>query len=161
MRRDFGRLNGGAITYAPDTLKDGDSYIIAPRAEDYDRLGWLPVVDEPPETDAAHYAAPTGWTIDGAVIRRVYEVRENPPPPTRVFKRSYIAQWIRARGLWSAFGVFLDQNDEFAFLWLYSTEFDEDNAQWPTALAAFKAALSLTDAEADAMLEFGATGGVA
>lgn len=159
MRRDRGRLNGGAITYAPDTLKDGDSYIIAPRAEDYDRLGWPPVVDEAPETDAAHYAAPTGWVLDGAVIRRVYEVRENPPPPPRVFKRSYIAQWIRARGLWSAFGVFLDKNDEFAFLWLYSTEFDEDNAQWPTALAAFKAALSLTDAEAEAMLAFGANGG--
>lgn len=159
MRMDFGKLNGGAIKYAPDTLREGGSYIVAPRPEDFVRLGWRSVVDKPPETDAAHYAAPTGWVLDGAVIRRVYEVRENPPPPPRVFKRSYIAQWIRARGLWSAFGVFLDKNDEFAFLWLYSTEFDEDNSQWPTALAAFKAALSLTDAEAEAMLDFAATGG--
>lgn len=159
MRMDFGKLTDGAIKYAPDTLREGGSYIVAPRPEDFVRLGWRSVVDKPPETDAAHYAAPTGWVLDGAVIRRVYEVRENPPPPPRVFKRSYIAQWIRAHGLWSAFGVFLDKNDEFAFLWLYSTEFDEDNAQWPTALAAFKAALSLTDADADAMLDFGATGG--
>lgn len=159
MRRDYGKLIDGAITYAPDTLREDGSFIIAPRDADYARLGWRSVVDEPPETDAAHYAAPTGWTIDGAVIRRVYELRENPPPPPRVFRRSYIAQWIRAHGLWSAFGVFLDRNDEFAFLWLYSTEFDEDAPQWPTALAAFKAALSLTDADAEAMLDFGATGG--
>lgn len=162
MRRDYGKLtDGGAIEYAPDTLRDGGSYIVAPRAADYVRLGWRSVVDEAPETDAAHYAAPTGWTIDGAVIRRVYEVRENPPPPPRTFRRSYLAQWIRAAGKWDAFAAFLADPAaaDLAFLWEYCTEFDEDNASWPAAIAAIKAALALTDAEAEAMLAFGATGG--
>jgi hypothetical protein len=131
MRRDRGRLNGGAITYAPDTLKDGDSYIIAPRAEDYARLRWLPVVDEPPTT------------------------------PPRTFRRSYLAQWIRGAGKWGAFAAFLADPAaaDLAFLWEYCTEFDEDNPSWPAALAAIKTALQLTDAEAEAMLDFGATGG--
>lgn len=160
---DFGKLtSGGAgIQYAPDTLIENGSYIVAPQSADYERLGWRSVVDKIPETDAAHYAAPTGWVIDGAVIRRVYEVRENPPPPPRTFRRSYLAQWIRAAGKWPAFAAFLaaPAAADLAFLWEYCTEFDEDAPQWPAALAAIKAALSLTDAEAEAMLAFGATGG--
>ena len=164
MRRDRGRLNGGAITYAPDTLRDGDSYIVAPRDADYDRLGWLPVVEKPPKyiPDGYHYERRDPVDEDG-VITWQYVLVKDPPPPPRTFRRSYLAQWIRGSGKWGAFAAFLADPAaaDLAFLWEYCTEFDEDAPQWPAALAAIKAALALTDAEADAMLEFGATGGVA
>lgn len=163
MRRDFGKLNGGAITYAPDTLRDGNSYIITPRDADFVRLGWLPIVDEPPTTpprEGFHYEA-QGWAeAEGRIVRQYAEVSD-PPPPPRTFRRSYLAQWIRGAGKWGAFAAFLADPAaaDLAFLWEYCTEFDEDNASWPAALAAIKTALALTDAEAEAMLDFGETGG--
>jgi hypothetical protein len=165
MRRDRGRLNGGAITYAPDTLRDGDSYIVAPRDADYERLRWLPIVDEPPTTpprEGYHWER-TRPAEEGGEIRWQYAEVADPPPPPRVFRRSYLAQWIRGAGKWGAFAAFLADPAaaDIAFLWQYCTEFDEDAPQWPAALAAIKAALALTDAEAEAMLDFGATGGVA
>lgn len=165
MRRDRGRLNGGAITYAPDTLRDGDSYIIAPRPEDYDRLGWLPIVDEPPTNpprEGYHWER-TRPVEEGGEIRWQYAEVADPPPPPRTFRKSWLAQWIYANGKWNAFTVFIEDNaySHLRFLWEICTEFDEDNASWPAALAAIKTALDLTDAEVEAMLEFGATGGVA
>lgn len=163
MRRDRGRLNGGAITYAPDTLRDGDSYIVAPRDADYARLGWLPIVDEPPTTpprEGWHWERTRPVEEDGEIRCQYAEVAD-PPPPPRTFRRSYLAQWIRGAGKWDAFAAFLADPAaaDLAFLWQYCTEFDEDAPQWPAAIAAIKTALALTDAEAEAMLEFGATGG--
>ena len=163
MRRDRGKMIDGAITYAPDTLKDGNSYIMTPRAEDYERLEWLPVVDEPPTTpphEGYHWER-TRPVEEGGEIRWQYAEVADPPPPPRVFRRSYLAQWIRGAGKWDAFAAFLADPAaaDLAFLWEYCTEFDEDAPQWPAALAAIKDALGLTDAEAAAMLDFGATGG--
>ena len=160
MNREWGRVNEGAMEYAPDTLHDGDTYIVAPSPADYRQHDYLPNVDEPPTTpprEGYHYE-PRGWAVENG--RNVHQYAEvaDPPPPPRTFRRSWLAQWIRAAGLWSAFGVFLDQNADFAFLWLYSTEFDEDSPQWPAALAAFKTALGLTDEQAAQMLAFAATG---
>lgn len=170
MRRDRGRLtDGGAIQYAPDTLRDGGSYIVVPRDADYERLGWLPVVDEPPITpprEGYHYEA-QGWeehylwgTEGQYIIRRVYVEVADPPPPPRTFRRSYLAQWIRGAGKWASFAAFLADPAaaDLAFLWDYCTEFDEDAPQWPAALAAIKTALALTDAEAEAMLKYGESG---
>ena len=163
---DFGKpTSGGAgIQYAPDTLIENGSYIVAPQPADYARLRWLPVVDEPPQyiPDGYHYERRDPVVEDG-VITWQYVLVKDPPPLPRTFRRSYLAQWIRNAGKWSAFAAFLADPTaaDLAFLWEYCTEFDEDNASWPAALAAIKAALALTDAEAEAMLEFGATGGVA
>ena len=161
---DFGKpTSGGAgIQYAPDTLIENGSYIVAPQAADYARLRWLPVVDKPPQyiPDGYHYERRDPVVEDG-VITWQYVLVKDPPPPPRTFRRSYLAQWIRAAGKWGAFAAFLTDPKaaDLAFLWEYCTEFDEDNPAWPDALAAIKAALKLTDAEAAQMLDFGATGG--
>ena len=166
MNRNFGKLIDNSIQYAPDAVRNGGRIIIHPNAEGYataDDGPWLPVVDEPPTTPPRagyHYEA-QGWAeADGRIARQYVEVAD-PPPPPRTFRRSYLAQWIRAEGYWPAFTAFLADPAaaDLAFLWEYCTEFDEDAPQWPAALAAIKAALDLTDAEAEAMLAFGATGG--
>ena len=166
MNRSFGKLKELAIQYAPDAVRNGGRIIIHPNAEGYataDDGPWIPIVDEPPTTpprEGFHWEA-RGWAeAEGRIVRQYADVAD-PPPPPRTFRRSYLAQWIRAAGKWDAFAAFLADPAaaDLAFLWEYCTEFDEDAPQWPAALAAIKAALQLTDAEAEAMLEFGATGG--
>ena len=123
----------------------------APPGED-----WYPVVKgEKPEWSPGQVL---WWTyaVEGGVARKVYSV----DAPSRTFRKSWLAQWIYSHEKWPAFQAFLGTADAtgIAFLWSVCTEFDEDNAAWPQAVAAIKAAINLTDAEAEAMLEFGATG---
>ena len=167
MNRDFGKLIDNSIQYAPDAIRVNGQPVIWPNtAELYAAAAdgpWLPIVDEPPTTPprAGFHWEARGWAeAEGRIVRQYAEVAD-PPPPPRTFRRSYLAQWIRAAGKWNAFAAFLADPAaaDIAFLWQYCTEFDEDAPQWPAALAAIRAALSLTDAESDAMLEFGETGG--
>ena len=168
MNRNFGKHIDSAIQYAPDAVRKGGRIIIHPNAEGYataDDGPWLPVVDEPPTTpprEGFHWER-TRPVEEGGEIRWQYAEVADPPPPPRTFRRSYLAQWIRGAGRWSAFSAFLADHAaaDLAFLWEYCTEFDEDAPQWPAALAAIKTALALTDEEAEAMLAYGATGGVA
>ena len=165
MNRNYGKIVNAQIVFAPDAVVVDGRQRINPRAESYARAAdgpWLPIVDEPPATpprDGYHWEA-QGWAVeDGRNVRQYAEVAD-PPPPPRVFRRSWLAQWIRAAGKWEAFQSFLvtPPAADIDFLWDVCTEFDEDSLLWPAALAAIKAALQLTDEDADAMLAFGATG---
>ena len=167
MNRNFGKVIDSAIQYAPDAVRNGGRIIIHPNAEGYaaaDDGPWIPVaVDAPPATpprEGYHWER-TRPVEEGGEIRWQYAEVADPPPPPRVFRRSWLAQWIRGAGKWDAFSAFLADPEaaDIAFLWEYCTEFDEDAPQWPAALAAIKTALQLTDAEAEAMLAYGATGG--
>jgi hypothetical protein len=167
MNRNFGKVKSdNSLEYAPDAVRVDGRIVIHPQAEQYARAAdgpWLPNADTPPAVEPPqgyHYEA-RGWAVeDGRNVRQYAEVAD-PPPPPRVFRRSWLAQWIRGAGKWGAFAAFLSAPEaaDLAFLWEYCTEFDEDSPQWPAALAAIKAALQLMDAEAEAMLAFGATGG--
>ena len=142
-------------------VNDWDTYETPTRATaaDYLKMGWLPVVDKAPKAEEGHYVRKTGFAdeVDGHIIME-YEQVPLPAPPPRTFRRSYLAQWINTKGKWDTFEAFLQSSPEFAFLWTYSTEFDENNAMWPTAIAAFQQVLQLTDNEVDEMLEFGVNG---
>lgn len=87
---NYGTLENGIMKPAPRAFMLHGAMVTNPKAEHFAALNeerekkglppYLPIVDEPPTTDAAHYAVPTGWTRDGETWRRVYEVRANPPP---------------------------------------------------------------------------------
>lgn len=171
MNRNFGKVKSdNSLEFAPDAVRVNGRTIIWPdkpelyaAAEDGP---WFPNKPDTPPTEPPsegyHWEA-QGWAVEGGRNVRQYAEVADPPPPPRVFRRSWLAQWIRAAGRWGAFAAFLADpaSADIAFLWQYCTEFDEDAPQWPTALAAIKTALDLTDAEAEAMLAFGATGGTA
>lgn len=72
---------------------------------------YLPVVDERPSTDAAHYAVATGWTRDGEAWRRVYEVRAYPPPPPRRWSRLAIKTALAQAGMLAAARQFLSATE--------------------------------------------------
>lgn len=64
------------------TLKDGSTvsnYNLLP----HDVLiaeGWLPLIDEPPETDDKHRAVRTGYEIYGDRVEAIYSIEEIIPP---------------------------------------------------------------------------------
>jgi len=113
-------------------------------------------------TDGETYSTGSIFLAYGADISRWHEIPESEIPSgnqtPRIFRRSYIAQWIHAKGKWDDFEAFLNAQPEFAFLWTYSTEFDEDNPMWPTAINGVQIALNLTDEEVQNLLEFGENG---
>lgn len=87
---NYGTLIDNRLHPAPRAFMLNGAMVTNPKAEHFAALNaerekkglspYLPIVDEPPTTDAAHYAFPTGWTRDGETWRRVYEVRAYPPP---------------------------------------------------------------------------------
>jgi hypothetical protein len=86
----YGTLIDNQLHPAPRAFMLRGAMITNPKAEHFAAWNeiraqsgltpYLPVVDERPSTDATHYAVATGWTRDGDTWRRVYEVREVPPP---------------------------------------------------------------------------------
>lgn len=91
--RAFGRIadtNAVSITYAPsalviDGVYTGEALLTT---NDYWNAAWRSLVDVPQQTDSNHYAVAVGWANREAHwLDRVYEVRENPPPPPRKFSK--------------------------------------------------------------------------
>ena len=160
----YGLNAGGEPEYAPaESMTLNGRTVYNPTDRHYEAAGLKRVINQPPTTpprEGFHWER-TRPVEEGGEIRWQYAEVADPPPPPRTFRRSYLAQRIRAAGKWPAFAAFLADPAaaDLAFLWEYCTEFDEDALQWPAALVAIKTALALTDAEADAMLAFGATGG--
>ena len=128
-------------------------------------LGYYPLDESAPEPmpqDGYHMEPRFAYDSDetpARIVRSWAEVAD-PPPAPRTFRRSWLAQWMRANGKWDAFKTLLAAPgaEDLAFLWETSTEFDEDHPAWGDAIAAVKGALSLSDGDADAMLDYGATG---
>ena len=112
---------------------------------------YLPIVDERPSTDAAHYAVPTGWTRDGETWRRVYEVRELPPPPPRTFSKLRIVAALTTAGVWDAVKQLLIERGLYD-LFLAAQNFAEDNEYFENGKAALQTALGWTDEQVEAVL---------
>ncbi len=162
----YGLNAGGEPEYAPaESITLNGRTVYNPTDRHYEAAGLKRVVNEPPTTpprEGYHYE-PQRWAeAEGRIVRQYAEVAD-PPPPPRTFRKSWLAQWIYGHDKWASFQAFLadPDNEALAFMWSICTEFDEDAPQWRFVPATIKAALSLTDADAEAMLAFGATGGAA
>lgn len=129
-----------------------------PTTEDYLRMGWLIVVDKAPEAEEGHYVRKTGFAdeIDGRIVMEYEQVPL--PPVVHTYKRSYLAQWMRANGKWDSFKGLLGLSEDLEFFWETSTEFDSNHPQWGTVMAAVKSALELSDDDISEMLEYGERG---
>ena len=131
---------------------------IRPTASDYAQMGWLPVIDKTPEAEEGCYVRKTGLAdeVDGKIVMRYEQVPL--PPVIHTYKRSYLAQWMRAKGKWDTFKALLTNIEDLDFFWETSTEFDSDHSQWNDVLALVKNALSLSDEDLAEMLAYGETG---
>ena len=129
---NYGTVIANTLHPAPRAFMLHGAMVTNPKAEHFAAINeerekkglppYLPVRDEPPTTDATHYAVPTGWTRDGETWRRVYEVRELPPPPPRTFDRSKVVTALKAEGVWRDVRNALLAEDEDALDMLFTAE---------------------------------------
>lgn len=151
MKDRYGKIVDGELVYAPRALRVGNAVVCNPAPGQYVAQGWLPVVEEPPQTDAAHYAVPTGWREADGRIERVYEVREVPPPPPRVFSKLKVVAALMDAGVWVQVKAWIESKGLYD-LYLAAQEFAEDNEWFISGRAALAATLGWTDEQVEALL---------
>ena len=123
---------------------------------------YLPnVIDEPPQTDSAHYAVPTGYEQDGDAWRRLYEVREVQPPPPKAYDRYKVVTALKAEGVWRDVRAAMLAQDEDALDMLYTAEdISEDEPLLLAMIAMLKdEPYNWTDENVAAVLDAAAIGG--
>ena len=162
INRNFGKLTGGELTYAPRSLVIDGREIWNPRAETYAAAGFLPVdIASPSELprEGYHYT-PDGWEERDGAIRRVWREEANPPPPPRRWTRLSIKTALATAGMLDAARQFLS-NTEIAtgyMAWEALTDCDYIEEGYPTAerwsaiLDGAAQALGKTRAEIDTFL---------
>lgn len=153
MNRNFGKLTDGKLTYAPETLRIGDTFKMCPTAEEYAAAGWLAVIDEKPTGKVGVYYIPDGWEERDGAIRRTYreEPLTPPPPPVTRYSKLKLIVAAKATGKWSAFKAFIASagyEDEWAACQFLSSDY----AQFAAAKEAIIAAGIATAEEVEAIL---------
>ena len=144
--------------------RDYDTYETKmwPTAEDYHKMNYLDVIDEMPvdfETpDGKHYEA-RGWDIIEGVIRRVYQLVDNPPPAPRVFSKMKCVAALMEAGVWHEVKGYIEGAGLYD-LYLAAQDFREDNPYFVSGKAQLMASLGWTEEQAEALLAKCVTGGV-
>lgn len=151
-RPDF----AGAVITLPDRRR-----VANPTEAHLRAAGYKPYIDEPPQTDAEHYAAPTGYEDRDGAIRRTYEVRELPSPPPRRWTRLSIKTALAQAGMLAAARTYLSATEIATgySAWEALTDCDyieegyPDAAKWAAILDGAANALGKTREEIDAFLD--------
>ena len=121
---------------------------------------YLPnVIDEPPQTDSAHYAAPTGYEQDGDAWRRLYEVREILPPPPRTFSKYRLVRALQTAEVWDRVKAWLEATPGAYDLYLAAEDISEDEPLLASGIAAVKELLGWDDEKVAAVLDAAVIGG--
>ena len=149
----YGKLKDGKVEYAGKVIRlDDGSMVVAPKGADLLAAHYLPVVDEKPTTDDAHYAAPTGWEEREGTIRRTYEVREIPPRPPRTFDKYRLVDALMKAGAWERVKAWLQAQEGAWDRIVMAPDISEDEPLLAQGIAAVKELLSWTDAQVEAVL---------
>lgn len=149
-RPDF----AGAVITLPDRRR-----VANPTEAHLLAAGYKPYLDEPPTTDAEHYAAPTGWEDRDGAIRRTYEVRELPPPPPRTFSKYRLVSALMAENLWTGVKAWIERTEGAYDLYLAAEDISEDEPLLSQGIAALKSELGITDEQVESILAAATIGG--
>lgn len=153
MNRKYGKLENGAITYAPDMIDNGVALLTMPSAEDYAAAGWKEVVDTRPTSRIGFDVEPVGYAESEDKIVRIYNEHAIEPPPPPVVRYSKLKLIVAAKqaGKWSAFKAFIASaglEDEWAACQFLASNYP----QFENAKAAIIAAGIATDEEIEEIL---------
>jgi hypothetical protein len=162
MNRNFGKLNEGAIEYAPDTLTIEGRKVYNPKAVHYRIAGYLPVdtaFPSNPPSEGYHWVA-DGWEECYGAIRSVWREEANPPPPPRRWTRLSIKTALAKAGILPPVYGFLQTveiaNGYMAWEALSDCDYVEegypDAEKWNALLDGAAQALGKTREEIDAFL---------
>lgn len=163
MNRNFGKLTDGKLTYAPETLRIGDTFKMCPTAEEYAAQGWIAVYSEKPTDKVGVYYIPDGWEQrDGAIWRKWREEPIVAPEPinrrwTRLKIKTELAMAgmiVKAEEYLSGVDIAPNYN---AWQALSDCDYVEENwpqkETWNAVLDGAAEAFGKTRAEIDAFLD--------
>ena len=162
INRNFGKLTGGELTYAPTALIIDGRTILNPNAESYAAVGYLPIntsAPSDPPREGYHWT-PDGWEERDGAIRRVWREEANPPPPPRRWTRLSIKTALAQAGILPPVYGFLQTveiaNGYMAWEALSDCDYVEegypDAEKWNALLDDAAVALGKTREEIDAFL---------
>ena len=151
---------GGKPVYAPaNKIVINGQIILNPHDVHYRIAGYLPVVDNPPTTPApeGYHWEPASWAKELLQIARVYQLVVNPPPAPRKFSKLKLYAALVEAGHWEHLEYWLKEqtiagvNGYTAFS--LAQDLSDDHPLFSSLYAAAKAALGVTDEEAERILE--------
>jgi len=159
---NYGTVIDNQLHPAPRAFMLNGAMVTNPKAEHFAALNeerakqdlppYLPIVDERPTTDATHYAVPTGWTRDGETWRRVYDIRELPPPPPRVFSKYKLVGALMQAQVWPQVKEWIESVPGAYDLYLAAEDISEDEQLLAQGIEAVKQSLGWTDEQVEAVL---------
>ena len=167
---NYGTVIDNRLQLAPRAFMLHGAMITNPKAEHFAALNaerekqglppYLEVVDTPPQTDAAHYAVATGWELhepydieDERCWKRVYEVRELPPPPPRTFSKYKLVGALMQAQVWPQVKEWIESVPGAYDLYLAAEDISEDEPLLAQGIAAVKQLLGWTDEQVEAVLD--------
>lgn len=154
MNRNYGKLVGSEVEYAPAKITKDDGTVISnPSAETYLAAGWKRIVDEPPAAEPGHTVEVSGWIGTADSIVRVYKQvpDETPPEKPRVFSKLKLVAALKAADKWVLVKTWIEERGFYDF-YVAAQNFREDNPLFTEALAAIKGYARMTDEQAEAIL---------
>ena len=149
----------GTPVYAPaGAIEVNGRLVIDPLDVHYRIAGYMPVVDVAPTEPApvGYHWSPVKWEVQVLQIVRIYLAVKDPPPKPRKFSKLKLYAALAAAGLWDAFENWLKGqtiagvNGYTAFS--LAQELSEDHALFGPLYADVKAALGVSDEQAEAIL---------
>ena len=155
MNRNYGKLDGGEVEYAPaKIMKDDGTVVSNPSPETYLAFGWKRIVDEPPAAEAGHTVEPSGWEETADSIVRVYKQvpDETPPEKPRVFCKLKLVAALKAADKWVLVKTWIEEKGYWDY-YLAAQNFREDNEMFAGAVAAIKEYARMSDEDAESILK--------
>ena len=155
MNRNYGKLAGGEVEYAPAKItKDDGTVVMSPSAETYLDAGWKRIVDDPPEAEAGCTVEVSGWNETADSIVRVYKQVPSGTPETkaRVFSKLKLVAALKEADKWVLVKTWIEERGLWDY-YLAAQNFREDNAMFSDALAAIKAYARMSDEDVEAILK--------
>ena len=152
MNKNYARLTGGKLQYAPSTLITPQGIIMNPKRLSYLQAGWKFLdLQTPAEAPEGKEYVISGYTETATDIRPVFKLIAIEMPP-RTYSKLRLVTALASRGLWSAFRDWLVETDLYD-LFLAAQDFRSDHPQFTAALTAAQSRFHLTPSETAAILE--------
>ena len=151
MNKNYARLTGGKLQYAPSTLITPQGIIMNPKRLSYLQAGWkLLDLQTPAEAPEGKEYVISGYTETATDIRAIYKLIPLNPPP-RTYSKLRLVTALTKRGIWAAFRDWLTETDLYD-LFLAAQSFRSDHPQFTAALTAAQTRFHLSAEETAAIL---------
>ena len=151
MNKSYGKLTGGQIEYAPESIETESGVVVNPTAESYLAAGWKKVVDVPPAPEEGCEVAISKWIEDETTITCVYKQVPKKKDYPRTFSKLKLVSALKAKDRWVLVKTWIEEKGYYDY-YVAAQYFTEDHAVFVEAVEAVKRYTGMSDAEVEEIL---------